>query len=237
MRSVHARLAEAQDLNAVVPVLRSVRADSPLGAQLVNPEADLSGHLHAWYARPQNHLVIAQDEGQVVGTALAQVIEANLFSDVVYLELEALFVQNEYRRRGAGRALMGQVALVAARADAEYVVTMPTGGSRSEQRFLSGLGFTVVGTRRMIATADLLRRLEKQVKGRERRGRGLDELIARRRRSRGLPPTPPRGLSLSDLAERTTAVLGHQTPHATGPEEPPNGSVDSDRPRQDAHPG
>ncbi|HLS25486.1 MAG TPA: GNAT family N-acetyltransferase [Beutenbergiaceae bacterium] len=216
MRSVSARFAEPQDLDAVVPVLRSVRADSPLGAQLVDPEADLSGHLHAWYAQPQNHLVLVEDETQVVGAALAQVIEANLFSDVIYLQIEALFVQNEYRRRGAGRALMGQVALVAAEADAEYVVSMPASGARSEQRFLSGLGFTAVGTRRMIATADLLRRLEKQVKGRERRGRGLDELIARRRRSRGLPPTPPRGLSLSDLAERTKDALAHDSSAGVG---------------------
>lgn len=204
---MHARLAGPADLDVVVPVLSSVRADSPLGPHLVNPDMDLGGHLRAWYAQPDNHLAVVEAEDQVIGVALAQVIGANLFSDVVYLQMEALFVQTAFRRRGAGRALMGQLALVAARADAEQVVTMPISGSRSEQRFLSGLGFTVVGARRMIATAALLRRLEQQGKGRERRGRGIDELIARRRRSRGLPPTPPRGVSLSELADRAEDAI------------------------------
>ena len=200
MAVVNARLAEPQDLDDVVPVLRSVRADS---TQLINPGADLDAHLRAWYARPETRLVIACADDQVVGAALAQVIEANLFSDVVYLQIEALFVQTAFRRRGAGRALIARLALLAAQAEAEQIVTMPISGSRSEQRFLAGLGFTVVGARRMTATADLL-------SGRERRGRGIDELIARRRRSRGLPPTPPRGLSLSDLPERAKGNLGQR---------------------------
>ncbi|MGC0250592.1 N-acetyltransferase family protein [Pseudactinotalea sp. Z1748] len=207
MRVVQARLAEPADLDAVVPVLRSVRAESPLGAQLVNPDADLDGHLRAWYALPNAYMVLAEADDQVVGVALAQVIEANLFSDVAYLQMEALYVQTAFRRRGAGRALMGQLGLVGARAGAEQVVTMPISGSRSEQRFLSGLGFTVVGARRMTPTAALLRRMEQQAKGRERRGRGIDELIARRRRSRGLPPTPPAGVSLSELADRAEDLL------------------------------
>lgn len=213
MAVVNARLAEPHDLDDVIPVLRSVRADSPLGTQLVNPGADLDIHLRAWYGRPETRLVIARAHDQVVGVALAQVIEANLFSDVVYLQIEALFVQTAVRRRGAGRSLVAQLAMLAAQAEAEQIVTMPISGSRSEQRFLAGLGFTVVGARRITATADLLRRMEHHLSGRERRGRGLDELIARRRRSRGLPPTPPRGLSLSDLPEHAMGTLGQRVRH------------------------
>ncbi|HLS13416.1 MAG TPA: GNAT family N-acetyltransferase [Beutenbergiaceae bacterium] len=210
---VQARLAEIDDLDAVLPVLRSARADSPLGAQLVNPDSyDLVCHLRAWFGQPDSRLVIAQAEDRVVGIALAQIIDENLFSDVVYLQLEALFVDPDFRRRGTGRSLMAQLAVVAARAGAEQVVTTPVSGARSEQRFLSGLGFSVVGARRMVETAALLRRLELQSAGRERRGRGLDELIARRRRSRGLPPTPPNGMSLAQLADRTEDVVTEVRP-------------------------
>lgn len=194
MRAVHARLAEPDDLDAVVPVVRAIRADSPLGPQLVNPESgDIGIHLQAWFAQEHTRLAIVEADGEVIGVAMAQVVDVNLFSDTIYMRMEALYVDPEHRRRGAGRAMMGQIGMAAATAGAEQIVTLPIGGSRTEQRFLSGLGFAVVGAHRMIPTAALLRRLEK---GRERRGRGLDELIARRRRSRGLPPTPAAGLSL-----------------------------------------
>src|SRR5699024_12867379 len=82
------------------------------------------------------------------------------------------------------------------------VVTMPLTGARSEQRFLSGLSFLPVGSRRIADTGSLLRRLEARSQGRARRPRRIEKLIARRRRSRGLPETPPGGAALRRLAER-----------------------------------
>lgn len=214
---VQARLAEPEDLDDVIPVLRAVRADSPLGAQIVSPDSgNLQPHLRAWFGQDDSRLVLAEVEDRVIGIALAQVIGVNLFSDVVYLQMEALFVEPGFRRRGAGRALMAQLAVVAARADAEQVVTMSFSGARSEQRFLSGLGFTTVGARRMVETAALLRRLEQQGSGRDRRGRGLDELIARRRRSRGLPLTPPAGMSLRELADRAEDAISESGRDSAG---------------------
>ncbi len=195
-------MADEVDLDAVVPVVRAIRADSPLGAQLVNPESDdVTQHLHSWFSMPGTCLAVAEYDDQIVGVAMGQMIDVNVFTDVAYLQMEALFVDPTSRRRGAGRALMSQMALQAAQGGAEHVVTMPIAGMRSEQRFLSGLGFGVVGARRIITTVALLRRLEAPPKGRERRHRGLDELIAKRRRSRGLPPTPPAGIALSDVAD------------------------------------
>src|SRR5699024_8741834 len=139
-----------------------------------------------------------------LGFALAQMVPPNLFSDISYVQLEALYVVQGNRRRGAGRLMVHQVALAAARAGAERVVTMPLTGARSEQRFLSGLGFSPAGSRRVAETASLMRRLEPQKGMRERRPRALDELIARRRRSRGLPETPAGGVDLSRLADRVS---------------------------------
>src|SRR5699024_4686493 len=113
----------------------------------------------------------------------------------------ALYVRQGMRRSGAGRAMMHQLALRAAGDGAERVVTMPLTGARSEQRFLSGLGFLPVGSRRIADTASLLRRLETHPQGKARRPRRIEELIARRRRSRGLPETPPGGVDLRRLAE------------------------------------
>lgn len=198
-----ARVAQEIDLDSVLPVLRAARADSPLGAQMCSPDSErLAEQLRAWFGVPGSSLVVAELDETIVGLALIQLIDVNLFTDIAYVQIEALFVDPEHRRRSAGRALMSQIAVVAARSEAERIVTMPLTGARSEQRFLSGLGFSTAGSRRIADTAALLRRLEQTGAGRERRGRGIEELIARRRRSRGLPATPPRGISLTELAGR-----------------------------------
>jgi predicted N-acetyltransferase YhbS len=190
-----ARPAHPDDLPRVIELLRSARADSPLGPQLCSPDSDTLGEqLQAWCAMPGASLLVAEAGDDLVGIALAQKVDVNLFSDVVYLQLEALFVDGGYRRRGVGRALMSLVAQVAVDSEATHVVTMPLTGSRSEQRFLSGLGFSPAATRRIVETPALLRRLD--VLATPRRAKGIDEIIARRRRSRGLPPTPARGIAV-----------------------------------------
>ncbi|WP_022916441.1 GNAT family N-acetyltransferase [Ruania albidiflava] len=200
-----ARLATEDDLEAVVPVIQAARADSPLGPQFIAPASStLSAQLRTWYGMSGSTLAIAEQDKTVTGFALARVVPPNLFSDISHVQLEALYVAQGGRRRGAGRMMVHQVALAAARAGAEWVVTMPLTGARSEQRFLSGLGFSPAGSRRVAETASLLRRLDPPGRVRERRPRALDELIARRRRSRGLPETPPGGVDLSRLADRVS---------------------------------
>lgn len=200
--AVTARRADRSDLEAVVPVIRAARADSPLGPQFVAADTTtLASQLGIWYEMSGSMLVVAEVDDAVVGFSMAQVIAPHLFADISYAQVEALYITQACRRRGAGRAMVHEVALEAARAGAERVVTMPLTGARSEQRFLSGLGFSPAGARRVAETASLLRRLDRP-SGRERRPRGLEELIARRRRSRGLPETPPGGVDLNRLAAR-----------------------------------
>lgn len=203
-----ARLARSEDIPQVVDLLRLARADSPLGPQLCSPDSDtLSEQLAAWCGMPGTNLLVA-DHGDdvIVGAALTQHVDVNLFSDVAFLQLEALYVDSSHRRHGVGRVLMALAAQVAVDGDASHVVTMPLTGSRSEQRFLSGLGFQPAATRRIAETAVLQRRLE--ILATPRRARGIDELIARRRRSRGLPPTPARGLALGGSGRSSASTAG-----------------------------
>ncbi|UFU08105.1 GNAT family N-acetyltransferase [Ruania halotolerans] len=205
--TAHARLAESSDLAAVLTLLQLARADSPLGPQFVAPEtAGLEAHLRAWFEMPESRLVVAEADTELIGLALLQCISPGLLCDVPYVQVEALYVHSAHRRRGAGRVLMQHSAIEAARHGAERIVTVPLTGARSEQRFFSGLGFSAAGARRVAETASVLRRLEMApATTRERRPRALDELIARRRRSRGLPETPARGVDLTALAERSQA--------------------------------
>ena len=203
------RLARPEDLAKVVELLRLARADSPLGPQLCSPDSEsLAEQLAGWCGMPGASLLVADHgEEEAVGAALTQHFDVNLFSDVAFLQVEALYVDAGHRRHGVGRALMSLAAQVAAESGATHVVTMPLTGSRSEQRFLSGLGFQPAATRRIAETAVLQRRLE--ILATPRRSRGIDELIARRRRSRGLPPTPARGIDLGARGRGAASHAGH----------------------------
>jgi len=199
-----ARFTHPDDLTRVVELLRLARADSPLGPQFCSPDSETLGEqLTVWCAMPGAHLLVADTGDDIVGVALVQHVEVNLFSDVAYLQLEALFVDAAHRRHGVGRSLMQLAAQVATDARATYVVTMPLTGNRSEQRFLSGLGFSPAATRRVAETTALQRRLE--VLATPRRGKGIDEIIARRRRSRGLPPTPVSGIAVGTSRNSTSS--------------------------------
>lgn len=199
-----ARFARGDDLPRVVELLRLARSDSPLGPQFCSPDSQTIGdQLTVWCAMPGTHLIVADTGDDLVGVALVQHVEANLFSDIAYLQIEALFVDASYRRRGVGRSLMYLAAHVATENGDKHVVTMPMTGHRSEQRFLSGLGFTPAATRRVAETTSLRRRLE--VLATPRRGKGIDELIARRRRSRGLPPTPVAGIAVGATGHDQTS--------------------------------
>lgn len=200
--TVVARPADEGDLEAVLDLVRDARNDSPLGPPVIGPVDDaVDEHLRAFYGTADTALVLAESGEELLGFAMATHMRPRVLSDLAYLQLEGLYVRQGVRRCGAGRALMHQLALRAAQDGAGRVVTMPLTGARSEQRFLSGLGFLPAGSRRIADTVSLLRRLESRTQGRSRRPRRLEELIARRRRSRGLPETPPGGVDLRRLAD------------------------------------
>lgn len=182
--NLSARRAVTADFDAVLELLRLARADSPLGPHLCSPDSDrLSEQLSVWFDQSSTHLVVGEIDDRIVALTFCQLVDASLFADVRFLQIEALFVHPEFRRRGMGRMVMTEVAGIAAELDATQIVTIVLTGARSEQRFLSGLGFGPAGSRRIVDTPTLQRRLE-IASGRERRVRGFDELIARRRRSR-----------------------------------------------------
>lgn len=185
---VVARRAVPDDLDVVVDLCLEARGESVVNAQVCSPSRDtVRAQLAAVFDLPDMRLLVAVGEGVTVGFALARVVRPGLFSDTGWLQVEALYVAEQHRRRGAGHALMAALSQIAVEEDAERVVTMPLTGARSEQRFLARLGFAAAAAHRIVETSSLVRRLELETVPRERRRtRGLEHLIAARRRSRDL---------------------------------------------------
>lgn len=189
---VSVRSADAADLPMVAVALEEAGAEHPLGAPLGVPAPGVMlRRLQAFVAHHPGRVSVAEVGGSLVGAAISQVYEPGLFSERPWLQVEVLFVRPEWRRRGVGRALMADQSAFAVTAETPTIVTLPVSGARSEQRFLSRLGFSAVGSRRTCDVVLLQRRL-----GQETPRGGLESLIARRRAMNERVTTPARGIDL-----------------------------------------
>ncbi len=190
-----ARRATPEDVDALVGLCLEARGESPISAQSCTSSAEvLAQHLRGALQMEDMRLLVAEHDGRPVGLGLVRLVRPGLLSEIGWLQVEAIYVSADHRRRGAGHALMTAIGHLAAADQAERVVTMPLAGARSEQRFLSRLGFVPAGPHRVAETASLVRRLDLELVPRERRrNRGLEHLIAARRRDRQMLPESTTG--------------------------------------------
>ncbi|MFD7025449.1 GNAT family N-acetyltransferase [Promicromonospora sukumoe] len=186
------------DLPAVAALAVSARDDSPTGAQLGAQELDrLLEHLSVLLAAG-GHVLVAEQDGRVVGVVLGRVVAAYLFAESASLYLDMLYVAPQARRHGVGHALLRAAADLAAAHDCHDIYSAPVPGNRGVQRFLARLGFAPAAGHRVASVAALQRRLATEAAARDgaTHGRrsargGIEDLIARRRKARSVMESGP----------------------------------------------
>lgn len=181
---VDVRPAVAADLPVLARLSMAARHEAGTGMQLcVSDEERIARQLAMLTALPGGQIRVAAIDGEPVGFMLIRVLEPTLFVDEVAVYIEALYVSQSFRRRGVGHALLTEAGEIAAAAGAADVYSVPLPGSRGVQRFLARLGFAPAASHRVVPTAVLQRKLAAEGAGR-RQARGIEDLIARRRRAR-----------------------------------------------------
>ncbi len=174
-----------EDVEGVVELCARAREETWAGAQVCSGDAGtIARHVGALTAMPGATVLTARADGRAVGLLLGRLIGPNVFTDEVNLTVEVVYVEPRHRRRGVGHALMQAAVELALAAGAENVYAAPIPGARGVQRFFVRLGFAPAASHRVIAAAALNRRLAAE-SARRVAGRGVDEVIARRRQSRG----------------------------------------------------
>lgn len=133
------RLATADDVPAVVALL----ADDELGAQRETPD-DLAPY-HAAFAvldaSPHDDLVVAEVDGEVVGTLQFRVLPGLAQRGMVRAQVEAVRVASRLRGRGLGGQLV-KWAVERARDKGCAVVQLTSDRQReAAHRFYARLGF------------------------------------------------------------------------------------------------
>ena len=174
-----------EDMDGLVEVCMTARRETWTGSQLCSSDATTVTHqLGALTALPGTSVLVARSEDAIVGLLLGRAVGPNPFTEDVSFAVEAVYVEPHHRRHGVGHALMLAAVEVATAAGAEQVFAAPIPGARGMQRFFVRLGFTPAAAYRVTSTAALHRRLTPEGVTRRTGPRGLEELIARRRKSR-----------------------------------------------------
>lgn len=111
-------------------------------------------------ADPDALLILAEQDGQVVGMAAGHLHKPSTFSEELAVELGSVYVRPEHRERGVAAALTAQVARFAGERGVRRI-TLKT-FAQNEEALLAwrGLGFEPRMIQ-MTAQVDLLRELDR----------------------------------------------------------------------------
>jgi GNAT superfamily N-acetyltransferase len=104
------RPANPADVTTIARLIRELADYERLSDKVVLNESDLRNHLFG--ARPYAEVLLAEDEGRVVGFALF-FHSYSTFLGKPGIYLEDLFVKPEYRGRGYGKGLLVSLAKLA----------------------------------------------------------------------------------------------------------------------------
>ncbi|MDT9681877.1 GNAT family N-acetyltransferase [Streptomyces sp. TRM76323] len=140
MNDLEIRRATADDVPTIVAML----ADDPLGAQRESPD-DLAPYLAAFErvaADPNQHLVVAVRDEQVVGTLHLTVIPGLSRRGATRSLVEAVRVHADARGSGLGTRLV-EWAIAESRRQGCTLVQLTSDATRTDaHRFYDRLGFT-----------------------------------------------------------------------------------------------
>lgn len=191
---VQVRGAQPGDLDSLVALVLTARQEAGVGSQLCTDDAArLHDQLGTLLGMPGGRILLAQLDGEPAGLLLARIVGPGPFTDVVAMDIEAVYVQPDARRRGLGRAMLNAAVAMADEAGVTELYSSPLPGARGMQRFLARIGFAPAASHRAVSTAALQRRLaQDHVPGTTRK---LEDLIARRRQVRAARQAPDESAS------------------------------------------
>ncbi|MGY1603771.1 GNAT family N-acetyltransferase [Geodermatophilus sp. SYSU D00815] len=160
--SCSVRTAQAEDLTAVLELVRQHRAEAHAAALLTRrpPGSATAAGFARLLADPDHRVVLAvADAGageRVVGLAVLGVEPLSVVLGAPQVTVDDLVVHREHRRRGVGAALLAAAAAHAEEVGAHHVVASCGGHDPERLRFLSRLGFAPLATRRIVPRETLV---------------------------------------------------------------------------------
>jgi ribosomal protein S18 acetylase RimI-like enzyme len=157
---VTTRRATASDLPVLLDLWQQLREEGlrRRPAPEESPE-QVTGRFELALADESSRLVVAVHDDEIVGMAQLVRTPPTLLTQTSSVELSAMCVDADHRRRGAGKALLAAAVAYADELGLENVVVSVLPQHREANRFYARLGFAPMVTRRIASVAALRRRL------------------------------------------------------------------------------
>jgi len=132
--AIHTRIAESADVAGLAQLVR-------LNA-LFNGASDSAEQIAARLADPRRveTPILAYIEGHIVGFASLRLVPCVFYSEP-YAELTELYVDEEHRRQGVGRALVAHVEKLAREAGARHMLILTDFYNNAAQSLYRAMGY------------------------------------------------------------------------------------------------
>ena len=103
---------------------------------------EVASRFHQAFQAQDRVVLVAEDDGEVVGMAYGEVRIPSRFSDERSLEISGVVVRSGYRGKGAGRALVEEAARFAKERGVGWMEVKSFWPNKTSMEFWGALGFT-----------------------------------------------------------------------------------------------
>lgn len=162
VRTLKTRRLDFADLPEIEALHSAAKCDPPVGIENFGNGDD--SHFASLASRVLTsssfEVFGAFYNAELVGVGAARQVVDKQESDKTTVHLEVLYVRPQFRRRGIGQLLLGEIADWAALIRASHVVCLPLPAAKRARRYLTKLGFLPGPSHRVIPTSLLRRRLD-----------------------------------------------------------------------------
>ena len=136
------RAATEGDISRILELYRQLAITTSQAEQHQNPSLDDCQRVFAEIDTfPKHELLVAEDEGEVIGTMVLLVVPNLSHSALPWALVENLVVDQRYQRRGTGRLLMDYAIARAKEAGCFKVVLSSDKRRKEAHKFYRSLGF------------------------------------------------------------------------------------------------
>ena len=102
---------------------------------------EVAQRFHEALDAPDRVMLVAEEEGEVVGMSYAEIRIPSRFSDERALEISGVVVRSDYRGKGVGRALVQEAARFAKEQEVRWIEVKTYWPNETSTAFWDALGF------------------------------------------------------------------------------------------------
>ena len=131
MRNI--RRATKDDAVAIATLYRELNTSSPIS---VLPE-----RIDAVANSTNTHLLVCDDSGEIIATALVCLCQDVMFSSQPFALVENLVVSSDYKREGIGKSMMDYIEAFCLEQDCSKIMLQTSSENRDARDFYTAMGY------------------------------------------------------------------------------------------------